>query len=116
MSPPTAMPNTPHSGIRFPDRATRVRALRAIFSGMARDAIEFGSAYGAQAHDGRLQGVAPSGSRLGASHGERGGRLVPCPGSSRYSRQLPGRLPTFMRTGVNAACAHPPDLHCGTWR
>jgi ribosomal protein S18 acetylase RimI-like enzyme len=94
----------------FPDPRRRRRALRLIFSGIARDALRFRSAYAAETADGRIQGVAiwlpPNQYPWSAWRQLRGagwllGVLVASPRS----------FPTFMRTGMNAARLHPADRH-----
>jgi hypothetical protein len=42
----------------FPDDQRRARALQALFTGIARDAAQLGSAFGALGSDGELRGVA----------------------------------------------------------
>jgi GNAT superfamily N-acetyltransferase len=94
----------------FPDDERRPRALRALFTGIARDAARLGSAYGAPAPDGELHGVA----------------LWLAPGKFPWSalRQLrglgwmlsvlradPGSFRRFMQTGANGARLHPADRH-----
>jgi ribosomal protein S18 acetylase RimI-like enzyme len=94
----------------FPDPRRRGRALRRMFSGVARDALRFRSVYAAETADGHIHGVAiwlpPGRFPLGAWRQLRAtgwllGVLLAAPRS----------FPTFMRTGMNAARLHPSDRH-----
>jgi ribosomal protein S18 acetylase RimI-like enzyme len=94
----------------FPDAMHRRRALRRMFTGIARDAVRFRSVYAAEATDGRVLGVAiwlpPGRFPWSAGRQLRGagwqlGVLLAAPRS----------FPTFMRTGMNAARLHPSDRH-----
>jgi ribosomal protein S18 acetylase RimI-like enzyme len=94
----------------FPDPQRRQKALRAMYAGIARDAIRFQSVYAAETNGGHVHGVA----------------IWLPPGRFPWSpwRQLrgagwqlavllaaPRSFPTFMRTGMNAARLHPSGRH-----
>jgi GNAT superfamily N-acetyltransferase len=102
--------NYPSFRYLFPDDRRRARVLRALFTGIARDAARLGSAYGALGPDGELRGVA----------------LWLAPGKFPWSplRQLrgaswmlsvlcayPGSFRAFMQTGASSARLHPADPH-----
>jgi ribosomal protein S18 acetylase RimI-like enzyme len=94
----------------FPDRARRVRALRAMFTGVARDAGGLGSAYGAVGDDGELYGVAiwlaPGRFPWSAWRQVRGtGWML------SVLRAAPGSFRAFMKTGANGARLHPKYPH-----
>ena len=94
----------------FPDDQRRARALRALFTGVARDAARLRSAYGALGSDGELHGVAlwlaPGEFPWSALRQLRGAGWM-----LSVLRADPGSFRAFMKTGANAARAHPADPH-----
>jgi GNAT superfamily N-acetyltransferase len=94
----------------FPDDERRPRALRALFTGIARDAARLGSAYGALGPDGKLHGVAlwlaPGKFPWSALRQLRGSGWM-----LSVLRADPGSFRTFMQTGANGARLHPADRH-----
>jgi ribosomal protein S18 acetylase RimI-like enzyme len=94
----------------FPDRARRARALKALFTGIARDAARLGSAYGAIGADGEVRGVAlwlaPGRFPWSAWRQMRGACWM-----LAVLRASPGSFRAFMKTGANGARAHPEYRH-----
>jgi GNAT superfamily N-acetyltransferase len=94
----------------FPDDERRPPALRALFTGIARDAARLGSAYGALGPDGKLHGVAlwlaPGKFPWSALRQLRGSGWM-----LSVLRADPGSFRTFMQTGANGARLHPADRH-----
>jgi ribosomal protein S18 acetylase RimI-like enzyme len=94
----------------FPDHVRRVRALRAMFTGVARDAARLGSAYGAVSDDGELYGIAiwlaPGKFPWSVWRQLRGaGWMV------SVWRAAPDSFRAFMKTGANGARIHPKYPH-----
>lgn len=94
----------------FPDSRRRVRALAAMFTGIARDAARLGSAYGVLSSAGELQGVAiwlaPGRFPWSALRQLRGAGWM-----LSVLRADPSSFRAFMQTGTNGARAHPSDRH-----
>jgi GNAT superfamily N-acetyltransferase len=94
----------------FPDDQRRARALRALFTGVARDAARLGSAYGALGNDGDLSGIAlwlaPGKFPWGALRQLRGAAWM-----LSVLRAYPSSFRAFMQTGANGARLHPADRH-----
>ena len=94
----------------FPDDQRRARALRALFTGAARDAARLGSAYGALGSDGNLSGIAlwlaPGNFPWSALRQLRGAAWM-----LSVLRAYPSSFRAFMQTGANGARLHPADRH-----
>jgi ribosomal protein S18 acetylase RimI-like enzyme len=94
----------------FPDDHRRARALRALFTGVARDAARLGSAYGALGRDGDLCGIAlwlaPGKFPWSALRQLRGTAWM-----LSVLRAYPSSFRAFMKTGANGARLHPADRH-----
>jgi GNAT superfamily N-acetyltransferase len=94
----------------FPDDERRPRALRALFTGVARDAAQLGSAYGTMGPDGELHGVAlwlaPGRFPWSAVRQFRGAAWM-----LSVLRAYPGSFRAFMQAGANGARLHPADRH-----
>jgi ribosomal protein S18 acetylase RimI-like enzyme len=94
----------------FPERGRRVRALQAMFTGVARDSARLGSAYGAVSDDGSLLGVAiwlaPGRFPWNAWRQLRGTAWM-----LAVLRAQPSSFRAFMKTGANGARLHPTYPH-----
>jgi GNAT superfamily N-acetyltransferase len=94
----------------FPDDQRRARALRALFTGAARDAARLRSAYGALGSDGDLSGIAlwlaPGKFPWSTLRQLRGAAWM-----LSVLRAYPGSFRAFMQTGANGARLHPADRH-----
>jgi hypothetical protein len=97
----------------FPDDE-RPRGLRALFTGIARDAARLGSACGAPPPDGELHGVAlwlaPGKYPWSALRQLRG-----TAGCCRSGAPIPGHFRRSCRSGLTAPAFIPP-IGTGTWR
>ena len=94
----------------FPERDRRIRALQAMFRGVARDAARLGSAYGAVSDDDGLLGVAiwlaPGKFPWSAWRQLRGvGWMLAVLGAD------PSSFRALMKTGSNGARLHPDYPH-----
>jgi GNAT superfamily N-acetyltransferase len=94
----------------FPERARRVRALEAMFTGIAGDAARLGSAYAAVSDDGGVSGVAiwlaPGRFPWSAWRQLRGAGWM-----LKVLLAAPGSFRAFMNTGANGARLHPRYPH-----
>jgi GNAT superfamily N-acetyltransferase len=94
----------------FPDDQRRARALRALFTGVARDAARLRSAYGALGCEGDLSGIAlwlaPGKFPWSALRQLRGAAWM-----LSVLRADPSSFRAFMQTGANGARLHPADRH-----
>ena len=94
----------------FPDDQRRARALRALFTGVARDAARLGSAYGTFGSDGNLSGIAlwlaPGNFPWSALRQLRGAAWM-----LSVLRAYPSSFRAFMQTGANGARLHPAGRH-----
>jgi ribosomal protein S18 acetylase RimI-like enzyme len=94
----------------FPQPARRARALKAMFTGVARDGARLGSAYGAVDDDGTILGVAiwlaPGRFPWSAWRQLRGAGWM-----LSVMRAAPGSFRAFMKTGANGARLHPTYPH-----
>ena len=94
----------------FPERNRRIRALQAIFTGVARDAARLGSAYAAVSDDDAVLGVAiwlaPGRFPWSAWRQLRGAGWM-----LAVLRADPSSFRAFMQTGANGARLHPAYPH-----
>jgi ribosomal protein S18 acetylase RimI-like enzyme len=94
----------------FPERARRARALRVMFTGVARDAARLASAYTAVNDDDRVLAaaiwLAPGRFPWSASRQLRGAGWM-----LRVLRADPTSFRAFMKTGANGARLHPTYPH-----
>ena len=94
----------------FPEPARRARALKAMFTGITRDAARLESAYAAIAADDSVLGVAvwlaPGRYPWSAWRQLRGAGWM-----LRVLRAAPSSFRAFMQTGANGARLHPRDSH-----